>query len=313
MIDVLDTKELKKIDQKTSLIPLTYDFAFKTLFIKNLDIFGLFLADVVHIPNYNGDIVLINNELPKDNKNEYKKTLDMFVVLNGYIYIDTEMNGNLFINVIDRNGLYLDKISITLLESGENIKSFKRKIIYQLNLNANKYENTYNDEIIVPYALKSKEIVPSNKYIVVKKLEYYRNLYYTKGVRDRDVIWLTVLTAKTFTELYELLIQVLDDDKVMRIMKDAISMSKDTFILHEWEKDKLDALVKYNEQQNAKNAGFAEGISQGIEQGIEKGKASRNIYNVPINVDTIRRRYPIKWTYQEGIKSLIVDTKIWVF
>ncbi len=277
MIDVLDTKELKKIDQKTSLIPLTYDFAFKTLFIKNLDIFGLFLADVVHIPNYNGDIVLINNELPKDNKNEYKKTLDMFVVLNGYIYIDTEMNGNLFINVIDRNGLYLDKISITLLESGENIKSFKRKIIYQLNLNANKYENTYNDEIIVPYALKSKEIVPSNKYIVVKKLEYYRNLYYTKGVRDRDVIWLTVLTAKTFTELYELLIQVLDDDKVMRIMKDAISMSKDTFILHEWEKDKLDALVKYNEQQNAKNAGFAEGISQGIEQGIEKGKASRNI------------------------------------
>lgn len=277
MIDVLDTKELKKIDQKTSLIPLTYDFAFKTLFIKNLDIFGLFLADVVHIPNYNGDIVLINNELPKDNKNEYKKTLDMFVVLNGYIYIDTEMNGNLFINVIDRNGLYLDKISITLLESGENIKSFKRKIIYQLNLNANKYENTYDDEIIVPYALKSKEIVPSNKYIVVKKLEYYRNLYYTKGVRDRDVIWLTVLTAKTFTELYELLIQVLDDDKVMRIMKDAISMSKDTFILHEWEKDKLDALVKYNEQQNAKNAGFAEGISQGIEQGIEKGKASRNI------------------------------------
>lgn len=258
MIDVLDTKELKKIDQKTSLIPLTYDFAFKTLFIKNLDIFGLFLADVVHIPNYNGDIVLINNELPKDNKNEYKKTLDMFVVLNGYIYIDTEMNGNLFINVIDRNGLYLDKISITLLESGENIKSFKRKIIYQLNLNANKYENTYDDEIIVPYALKSKEIVPSNKYIVVKKLEYYRNLYYTKGVRDRDVIWLTVLTAKTFTELYELLIQVLDDDKVMRIMKDAISMSKDTFILHEWEKDKLDALVKYNEQQNAKNAGFAE-------------------------------------------------------
>ena len=29
-------------------------------------------------------------------------------------------------------------------------------------------------------------------------------------------------------------------------------------------------------------------------------------------MDTIRRRYPIKWTYQEGIESLIVDTKIWV-
>lgn len=45
----------------------------------------------------------------------------------------------------------------------------------------------------------------------------------------------------------------------------------------------------------------------------KKGLWHRAIYNVPISVDTIRRRYPIKWTYQEGIESLIVDTKIWVF
>ena len=52
---------------------------------------------------------------------------------------------------------------------------------------------------------------------------------------------------------------------------------------------------------------------EGRREGMQAGKKENQLYNVPINVDTIRRRYPIKWTYQEGIKSLIVDTKIWIF
>lgn len=54
-------------------------------------------------------------------------------------------------------------------------------------------------------------------------------------------------------------------------------------------------------------------LKEGLEQGKNIGIKENKLYNVPINVDTIRRRYPIKWTYQEGTKSLIVDTKIWVF
>ena len=46
-------------------------------------------------------------------------------------------------------------------------------------------------------------------------------------------------------------------------------MSKDGFILHEWQKDKFDALVKYNEIEDAKR----EGKSLGIEEGKVLGKA----------------------------------------
>ena len=63
----------------------------------------------------------------------------------------------------------------------------------------------------------------------------------------------------------------------------------------------------------ARKEGRTEGLAEGIEQGIEQGQLNIIYYNVPISVDTIRRRYPIKWTYQEGVESLIVDTKIWVF
>ena len=49
-------------------------------------------------------------------------------------------------------------------------------------------------------------------------------------------------------------------------------MSKDGFILHEWQKDKFDALVKYNEIEDAKKEGIEKGKAEGIEEGIEKGK-----------------------------------------
>ena len=90
-------------------------------------------------------------------------------------------------------------------------------------------------------------------------------------------------------------------------------MSKSKFVLHAWEKEKLDALVLENAKEYGLKYGRMEGHKQGRKEGRIEGLKEGRKYNVPINVDTIRRRYPIKWTYQEGTKSLIVDTKIWVF
>ena len=62
---------------------------------------------------------------------------------------------------------------------------------------------------------------------------------------------------------------MLEEDKVQRLMEAVINMSNDDFILHEWQKEKMDALVKYNEIEAAKE----EGKNLGIEEGIQ----SRNI------------------------------------
>lgn len=144
--------------------------------------------------------------------------------------------------------------------------------------------------------------------MIIKGLEKHRELYYS-GIKEEDVTWLTALTSKNFSELYKIISQVLPEEKLKRFMEGAVGMSKDEFVLHEWNKELFDDLVKYNEIEDAKK----EGKSLGITEGIKKRNIEIAKYNVPINVDTIRRRYPIKWTYQEGTKSLIVDTKIWVF
>lgn len=68
-------------------------------------------------------------------------------------------------------------------------------------------------------------------------------------------------------------------------------MSKDTFILHEWQKDKLDKLVI----DTAKDKGIEEGKSIGIEEGKSIGIRERTIQIVKnllkenVDVETISK------------------------
>ena len=57
-------------------------------------------------------------------------------------------------------------------------------------------------------------------------------------------------------------------------------MSKDEFIIHEWQKEKMDALVKHNEMEGAKkegkNIGFEEGSNNKAKE-IAKNLLKENI------------------------------------
>ena len=64
-------------------------------------------------------------------------------------------------------------------------------------------------------------------------------------------------------------------------------MCRDGFILHEWQKDKMDALVKYNEIENATNEGKALGIAEGIKQ--NKFEIAKNMLKEKIDINTISK------------------------
>ena len=57
---------LKEIDEKVRLIPLTYDFMFKSVFERNLEILKEFLVDLLYLEYEleELDIRILNNELP---------------------------------------------------------------------------------------------------------------------------------------------------------------------------------------------------------------------------------------------------------
>lgn len=257
----LKKEYFEKLDEEIELIPLSYDRAFKSTFKYNLNILKHILNVSLPIDISKEDkINLLDSEMPIINKKEHEQIVDIFVVINNKIYIDIEMNRSKFENVFERNTEYKNRISNVIFEKGENLKELKTKHIYQLNLNASPYEEILEDTIVM-YGLKTKKIYSSNASVITKSLERYRDLYYN-GVKDEEVIWLTMLTARSFSELYEFASQILDEKEVKMLMEASINMSKDGFVIHAWQKEKMDALVKYNEIEEATNKGKEEGIKE---------------------------------------------------
>ena len=275
------------LDSKFTLIPLSYDKLFKSVFKLNLDLLRKFLNEMIPIEITEEDkIILLDTELPISNKKERKKMIDIFVTINENIFIDIEMNRSKFRDIYERNRQYLEKISNLLFEKGESIKNLKDKNLYQLNINANKQEKVTND-MIVSYGIITKDIYPSAR-MIVKGLERYREMYYS-GDRRKEIIWLTVLAARTFTELYELVSQLLKTDEVKRFMEVVEDMCKDEFVLHEWQQDKMEELVKHKEIENATNEGKAIGIDEGKAIGINEGKieVAKNLLKKNMNLEDI--------------------------
>ena len=106
-----------------------------------------------------------------------------------------------------------------------------------------------------------------------------------------------MLIARTFSELYELSKQILDEKEVNRLMEAMIEMSNDGFILHEWQKDKMDALVKQNEMEGAKQ--------EGIEQGIMENKIeiAKNMLKENMDIQTISRLTNLTETDIQKLKN----------
>ena len=65
------------------------------------------------------------------------------------------------------------------------------------------------------YELRSRftgEVLIDNFTLHLKNIEYYRDLYYTKGEKlNRASMWLVVLSSENYEELYRTVSQILDE------------------------------------------------------------------------------------------------------
>ena len=275
--EYLTMEDMIELDKELNLIPLTFDFMFKGIFMNNLELLKEFIIYQLDM-NLNINeckIQLLNSELPKENKKEYKKTVDIYVSINNCIYTNIEVNREYFKDVKSRNMLFADKLYSMMLEQGENVSELNKKIFVQINLNAmEKLDKSKNkikigSDRVVMFGLDSNQIYTENKFTLVKYLEYYRNIYYNEDNKlSKSEKWLVVLTSRNFKELYDLLENVLDEEERDNFIRKVVRMSSDKFIISEWEMQKLDELVEVTKHENA----IKEGIEQGIQQGIQQNK-----------------------------------------
>ena len=182
-----------------------------------------------------------------------------------------------------RNYLYANKLYTMLLEQGESVKELSDKTFIQINLNAKDVKVDKGDAFIVPYDIRNKEVYIKNNITILKYLEYYRKKFYNDNKLSRSDMWLVMLTSKSFEELYELTGYIMNDKMRDKYIRKVINMSKDSFILHEWEKEKLDELVEYEKRKNA--------LEEGLEQGIEQNKLEvvKNMLDENLNIKLISK------------------------
>ena len=268
-----------KLDREKEFIPLTFDGMFKGLFKKDLNLLKDFILSQL-ATDIDGDmcnIQLLDSELVKDKYNEYQKTVDICVEMNN-ILINVEINREYFKNVEKRNFIFADKLHTMMLKRGDRIEELENKIFVQINLNAiDKYDENNNKlsfgtDKVVFYGLNSGIVYNSNKFVLVKYLEYYRDVYYNKDEKlDEASLWLVLFTSKSFLEMYNILGKLFDDDNREQFIRNVIYMNNDKAIFEDWEMEKLNELVKYTSEKNLREKALREGREQGHKQGHEQG------------------------------------------
>lgn len=261
--------DYEELDKHLELIPLTYDKMFKSIFLKNKQILKKLILSLIE-PDIDPDecrIEILNNELPKDIMKEYQKVVDIYVLINGIFYVNLEINRSYYNNVKYRNLVYDNKNFGMLLEKGTNPRELANKQFIQINLNTKEKNVDIGEDKVIMYGLESKKMYFENKYILIKYLEYYRDLYYNKNVSlSKSEMWLVALTSRTFTELEETIDSLLTEEEKNKFIEEVIRMSGNKPFFTEWEKEQLNELVEYQTEVNAVERGLAEGIAKGHEE-----------------------------------------------
>ena len=261
--NILDTNYLRELDKKVKLLPITFDPIFKGIFGSNIELLKDFILSVleIDIDRDKCKIRLLNNELPIENYTEYKKFVYLNIVLNDGIFIEIEINRSDFNKVKRRNFIYQNKMYSMIPEKGDDPKDLDNVIFYQLNLNTENKTETYGEHVIVPYDTTIKEIYIDNYYTILKYLEFYHKLYYTKSRKlERGELWLAALMSKSFSELYDILSKVLSSDKLKLMIEETKRMSLNDFNLHAWKKQEMDDLVIREGNRISREEGIEAGI-----------------------------------------------------
>ena len=257
--DYYEMKDIVELDDDNyPLIGLTMDKMFKAIFIPNKKLLKRFILSQLPLELEEDEVKLqiLNSELPVSNIKEYKKVVDVIVSINDNIYVNLEVNRQYFYKIKNRNYLYKNAMINQTLKSGDNLKKLDNLYFYQINLNVKDKKDEYSNKLtkgtrtICTIELENQAIYLNNDFTYLKYLEFYRDLYYNKGVKlTESEMWLVTLTSRNYKELYETLGYILSKEERNEFIRKVIRLSNDKGFMSDWNEEIWEEYYEYLDEQ----------------------------------------------------------------
>lgn len=284
------------IEEKTKVIPMTYDVVFKSVLQdkKQEEYLVDILSNIIDIPKerIKGNIRFKNTEFTKDKVKEKGKMADLLIELKDNV-INLEMNKSYYDGLYEKNDRYVNKIVDGSIKIGEKYK--QRKKVIQINFD--NFE-IFDERIIIKFRMMDeKRGLIRSDYVYNTDVEIYHiNLkrinkkYYNKeklNTFERELLLMTL-------DNKEELLKVSKGNKVMEeVTRKISSLSEEEQMQGLYIKEEQDVWIKDMIRGYAAKKGFDEGIKKGEEKGIEKGKedgiiiVAKNLIKQGINDEVI--------------------------
>lgn len=268
MIDTIKNDEI---------IPLTFDIMFTEIFNneENICILEEFIAGYFNysLNDVRGNLEILSRRLPKENRLESRKEVDLLLNLNGR-KINIEMSNSRSIGVVNRNIVYLCKIHGEQLKYGDDSYS---RISESVQIVFNNYD--CHDELKKTYYLRDDDgnILSKKLRIDIINLEKGREICYTEDEYESYLAsWCKILTEIKENKLNDLSEQVLSNNSKKILMKKVNKLSGDDEMVRLYTKlsrREMEFNTYKNEaREEGRNEGFTVGHSEGLAEGMAEGR-----------------------------------------
>lgn len=269
---------------KGEIIPLTFDIMFTEIFNNedSICILEEFIAGYFNYPleSVRGNLEILSRRLPKENRIDSRKEVDLLLDLNGR-KINIEMSNSRSNGVVNRNVVYLCKIHGEQLKYGDDSYS-------NINESIQIVFNNYNchDKLKKTYYLRDEDgnVLSQKLRIDIINLEKGREICYTEDeYEDYLASWCKILTEIKECKLNDLSEQVLSNNSKNILMKKMNKLSGDDEMVRLYTKLSRQELefntLKEEVREEGRSEGFAKGLAEGHAEGHAEGRKeeSRNI------------------------------------
>lgn len=286
---------------KDKIYGLRYDTSFKNVFGRSRFLKKL-LKDIFE--ETIGNIQYLDKETFKQNKYLSYSICDLLIKTKNE-YMIVEMQNQDLKNLEARITMYMSEI-YSKQNPGkmyQNVKPVKVRLILNYSYGIGKTLKEYQE--------LEKELLEKFGIYSDIKIFNIKEAFKKDGI-EKDYALLFLLDQYSIEEAEEILEEIGKKKQFQEFVKMIRMYNANLETYEKLKREDVEQMKLEDVAAEYKREGIMEGERVGEKRGKKLEEKVGEKYNVPIGVDTVRRREPINCTQFEGIKSLKVDTNLWV-